>query len=80
MNSFKNRSHFCNYCRKILSNKCLEYSHHTINVVIWEIWDSNSLELKRWLINELSNCKQRETVKLFNNQLREIKSKFELLK
>jgi hypothetical protein len=42
MITFKNRGHFCNYCRKIIFNKLIAAGIATdvcINQVIWYAWD-----------------------------------------
>lgn len=39
--NFKNRGHFCNYCRKILYNKIAgtELTLINLNAIIWYAWD-----------------------------------------
>lgn len=78
MTEFKNRGHFCNYCRKILSNKSPQ--HIDINPAIWTVWDSNDKVTITEFVLALSNTKYDETlpkpIKNFNKQLKIIIQKY----
>ncbi|PTY92933.1 zinc-finger-containing protein [Heyndrickxia sporothermodurans] len=74
---FKNRGHFCNYCRKILENKCGAYSHHTINPAIWYVWKNRKTPgLMNEFLENLKATKFNDSVKEFNSQLRRIAGPF----
>jgi hypothetical protein len=68
---FKSRGHFCNYCRKILENKCIQFSHQSINKSIWYAW--NHPEERDEFLSLIKATRYTEgEVKLFNDQLRAI--------
>lgn len=67
---FKNRGHFCNYCRKVLLSKCPSYSSAVINHSIWYVWKNP--ELMEEFLKKIKSCKPTESAKQFHQQLREI--------
>jgi len=75
---FKNRGHFCNYCRKILSNKVRgafnDYAHHIINPSIWYVWSHK--EYMGMFLTQLKSLEFNDSIKHFNNELRAIASQF----
>ena len=81
IHAFNSRGHYCNYCRKILSNKCPNYHHHTINLAIWSVWENRHRrkgELLKEFIQELKDLPitNEEDVKSFNRKLKTIKNKY----
>lgn len=74
---FKNRGHYCNYCRKILSNKCPEFNHEYINYAIWYFWeyDENMLPFIRDLKTISYDPTKKHVIRYFNTQLKEIIAK-----
>jgi hypothetical protein len=77
---FNNRGHFCNYCRKILENKCSDYSHHTINPAIWYVWKNRKTpDLMSEFLEKLKATTFNNSVKEFNSQLRAIAGPFKNL-
>lgn len=69
---FRNRGHFCNYCRKILQNKCGGFSRTAINPSIWYVW--NHPEMMENFLNQLKKCAYDPSdpngVNKFNTQLK----------
>lgn len=75
---FKNRGHFCNYCRKILFSKCPEYFHHHINPAIWWVWEHP--ERITEFLTDLKKAEFRGSVKGFNRYLKIIRDKYVCIK
>lgn len=76
MTAFKNRGHFCNYCRKILFNKVhdKDFSIININEMIWYAWDHP--EYMNEILDSLKNLDTDCTNKQFNNQLKAIMKRY----
>lgn len=74
--TFKNRGHYCNYCRKILVNKIIGKNFHTINInqVIWYGWDNPSYQEE--IVDQLKALVSDCTNKEYNNQLRALLHKY----
>jgi hypothetical protein len=73
---FKNRGHFCNYCRKIISNKIKSTGYKLINInqVIWYGWDHS--EEMNTIIGLIKSIDVSVSNKEVNNQLRAILKKY----
>lgn len=77
---FRNRGHFCNYCRKVVGSKCARgtgYNHHLLNQVLWEVWD-NQLDRADELVAYIKAFETCPKEKLFNNQIRALHRRFGL--
>jgi hypothetical protein len=76
VNAFKNRGHFCNYCRKILCNKVKDKQFYVINIneIIWYAWDHP--EYTDEILESIKNLNADCTNKQFNNQLKAIMAKY----
>lgn len=72
MIEFKNRGHYCNYCRKIIENKIVGKKFQTINInqVIWHGWDHP--EVRSAIIDSLMELDAECSNKEFNGQLRSL--------
>jgi hypothetical protein len=71
---YKNRGHFCNYCRKIIANKCPGYYHDHINPTIWYVWEHPDLQEN--FKTDLINLQTTETINQFNRQLKKLAKKY----
>lgn len=74
---FKSRGHFCNYCRKVISNISPKYNHHVINPSIWYVW--NNQDLMPEFIDMLKSLKPSKSVKGFNGKLKQIANHYKHL-
>jgi hypothetical protein len=76
--AFKNRGHFCNYCRKILCNKIKGTDFNLINLnmneVIWYAWDHP--EYMDEILESFKNLNTDCTNKQFRNQLKALMAKY----
>lgn len=83
---FKNRGHFCNYCRKILFNKLVGIApaqgftgiKGIDNHVLWHVWDSQDDSLKEQFIKDLTDLQFADGSKVgsINLQLRQLQNKY----
>lgn len=76
--SFNSRGHFCNYVRKILTNKSVEYHRDTINPAIWFVWNNS-----KYMDDFLRKIKALEfdpnvekPIRNFNRKLKAISSQY----
>jgi hypothetical protein len=70
--------HFCNYCRKILSNKCSAFNHEYINYAIWYLWEhpDNTDQFIKDIKAIDYNPNRKHAIRYFNTQLKSIISKY----
>lgn len=67
--TFKNRGHFCNYCRKVIYSKLSKTSHlsYSLNPVLWDIYDNHPErihEFMQMIVNIPTESKGRDILKL----------------
>lgn len=74
--NYKNRGHFCNYCRKIIWNKIsvVRYISININEAIWYAWDHP--ETHEQFVAELKALDTSVSNKAFNGQLKALMRKY----
>lgn len=76
---FKNRGHFCNYCRKIVYNKVKDTDYQgviSINESIWEVWNTGNECTMESFVKDLESLEVKPKCKMFNDQLRVIINKY----
>jgi hypothetical protein len=73
---FKNRGHFCNYCRKIIFNKIhgTELTSLNINQVIWYAWDFP--EHREEILKQIISINEGMTNKQFHMRQRVLLHKY----
>lgn len=75
---FRNRGHFCNYCRKVVASKCEKgtgYSSSTLNPVLWHVWENEPERIEELLLL-IKSFETKPKEKVFNKQIKALYSMF----